>query len=303
MKLSIIACVAIAVCVWSGCLHAEEVIHGDTFQAFRVSPDRYMGRPVVLEDTFENIVERFSRIETVNFYTADRYLKFRLGQLPYPCIGMRTAFVQDALNTCTPGDHVRVQGSLMSILEARTRETTRGKYTGGRSWEERVYVYGPRESEIIFLASRVERGWGSHDSPEEMFEEGTNLKEEQYQEVTPAVLGSNANLPVERPIWFEGEYGGMDESFSDLEKAAGMTPQKVIKLAMRGVVVPCYLPMNDANMAGLRMIPPGNKLQVYGRIRVKETQKGKLNGFVVDRVTKTVVREAASPGPSSAPRP
>ena len=70
--------------------HSQEVISGSKFNAFRASAANYMNRPVVLEDTFENIVEKFSIIEIGNNLTSDMHVKFDLGRCPYPCIGMRT---------------------------------------------------------------------------------------------------------------------------------------------------------------------------------------------------------------------
>jgi len=274
---------------------SEEEITGDTHQAFRVSPDKYLDRAVVLEDTFEKIAEHFNRMEIDNYYNPEQYVKFSLGQSPYPCIGMRLPSVTDVLDKCSRGDLLRVHGTLMAIMEKRIKETIHGDSVGGAAWEEHVYVYGPRESEIIFVVSRVERGWGKGDSPDAMFAEGTNLKEAHYQEIPPEQIAAEGVKLIERSVWFDGEFGGISEDFTDLEKAAGTAPDKVIKFSVKGCRVPCYVPLNDANLAGFRAIPTGNKVQVYGRIRMKETPKGEFTGFFVDRLTKTVLKASATP--------
>ncbi|MCX6354536.1 MAG: hypothetical protein NTZ78_06490 [Candidatus Aureabacteria bacterium] len=276
-------------------IFSEEEITGDKHQAFRVSPDKYLDRAIVLEDTFEKVAEHFNRMEIDNYYNPGQYVKFFVGQSPYPCIGMRLPSVEDALDKCSRGDLLRVHGTLKTIMEKRMKETVRGKSLGGAAWEEHVYVYGPRESELIFLVTRVERGWGKGDSPEEMFAEGTNLKEEHYQEIPPEQIAGEGVKLIERSVWFEGEFGGISENFTDLEKAAGTAPDKVIKFSVKGCRVLCYVPFNDANLAGFRAIPSGNKVQVYGRVRMKETPKGEFTGFFVDRLTKTVSKASATP--------
>ena len=277
---------------------AEEEITGDKFQAFTVSPDRYLEQPVILEDTFEKIAQQFSRIEIQNYFTPERYVNFRMGQCPYPCIGMRSESLEDALGRCARGELIRVTGNLQKIYEKRTIETTRGKFTGGRDWEERVYVSGPLKSEYFFSVGRIEKGWGRHDSPENMFSEGKNLMEEHYQQVSPETITGEPEKLVERSIWFEGVYGGFDENFSEGERAAGLTPDKVIKFSVKGMQMPCYVSKSESNVAGFKSVPLGAKVQIYGRIRVKETPQGLRSAFLVDRVTRTVSRkEAATPIP------
>jgi len=283
-------------CVRPLMVSAEEEITGAKFQEFTALPDRYLERPVVLEDTFEKILEGFSRIETQNYFTSGEHLKFKLGQCPFPCIGMRTPSLEDAFGKCTRGELIRVTGNLQKVYEKRTIETTRGSFSGGRDWEERVYVSGPLKSEYFFSVGRIEKGWGRHDSPEDMFSEGKNLMEEHYQQVSPAAITGEPEKLVERSIWFEGAYGGFDEHFGEGEEAVGLTPEKVIKFRVKGMQMPCYVSKSESNVEGFKSVPVGSKVQVYGRIRIKETPKGLRSAFLVDRVTRTVSRkEVATP--------
>jgi hypothetical protein len=296
-------CLLVAAFLFAGSVlvSADEVITGEKFQMFRVSPERYLQQPVILEDTFGRIDSSFSRIELQNYLTPNQYLKFSLGQCPYSCIAPRTPDIENALGKCTSGDLVRVTGTLQKVYEKRTMEQVRGKYTGGRSWEERVYVYGPLQSEYYFNVIKVEKGWGKQDSPEEMFDEGKNLTEQHYQRVSPGTIGGDPEKLVERSIWFEGAYGGFAEDFSDGEKAAGLTPDKVIKFTVKGMKMPCYIAKSGTNVEGFKNVPVGAELQIYGRIRVKETPKGLKSAFFVDRVTRTVPgEEAATPAAKTA---
>lgn len=293
MKSNLWLFVVAFVCASSIAASADETITGEKFQMFNASPERYLEQPLALEDTFGKVTSSFSRIETQNYLTPDRYLKFNLGQCPYPCIAPRTPSLEDALGRCMNGELIKVTGNLQKVNENRTMETVRGKYTGGRSWEERVYVHGPLQSEYYFNVIKIEKGWGKQDSPEEMFSEGKNLTEAHYQQVSPEAIGGDPEKLVERSIWFEGAYGGFDENFSDGEKAAGLTPDKVIKFTVKGMQMPCYVSKSDTNVAGFKSVPVGAKVQIFGRIRVKETPKGLQSAFFVDRVTRTVTKGGA----------
>ena len=105
----------LVICAASLAAQGEEKINGDKFNAFTASPDRYLEQPVVLEDTFERIEQKFSRIETQNYLTPDRYVKFSLGQCPYPCIGMRTSTVEVGLDKCGRGDLVPVSYTHLTL--------------------------------------------------------------------------------------------------------------------------------------------------------------------------------------------
>ena len=188
------------------------------------------------------------------------------------------------------GELITVIGNLQKIYDNRTAETDRGKNTGGRSWEERVYVYGPLQSEYYFNVIKIAKGWGKQDSPEDMFAEGKNHTEEHYQQVSPETIVDDPLKLVERSLWFEGAYGGSDENFSEGEKAAGLTSEKVIKFSVQGMKMPCYISKSGMNVEGFKSVPIGAKVQIYGRIRIKETPKGLRSAFLVDRVTRTVTK-------------
>lgn len=289
----------LVICAASLAAQGEEKINGDKFNAFTASPDRYLEQPVVLEDTFERIEQKFSRIETQNYLTPDRYVKFSMGQCPYPCIGMRTSTVESGLDKCGRGDLVRVHGNLVKIMESRLMDTVR---QGGAGWhmDDQVYVAGPLQYEYYFSVGSVEKGWGRQDPPAEMFSEGANLRETHYVEVPAAEINVDPGRLVERAIWFKAEYGGISGSLSDLENAAGLTPETAIKFTLKGIAMPCYVVKSDATLQGLNGIPPGNTVHAFGRIRVKETAKGTLVGFYLDRMTKTVAVGAATPAADKA---
>jgi hypothetical protein len=288
MKEKVMRCIAIV--LWCVPLTAggADVITGQKFQDFVVSPASYLERPVVLEDTFEAIVQDFSKIETQNDYTPALYLKFRLGQCPYPCIGMNAPPLAKSLASCARGDLIRVTGNLQQIQEKRTMATVRGQYLGGPSWEERVYVNGPLKSEYFFSVGSVEKGWGKQDSPKDMFAEGGNLSEEQYQDIPLAEMNVEPGRLVERSLRIQGKYAGLDDVFSDPEKAAGLTSESVVKFKVEGMAMACYVPKSDTTLSAFKAIPLGNSIQVYGRIRMKDTPGGAVPGFFIDRVTKTV---------------
>ena len=285
-------------CIIPLSVHSQEVITGTKFNAFTASPSDYLEMPVVLEDTFEGMVQTFSRTETQNYYTPDMYVKFKLGRCPYPCIGMKTGLLDGGLDQCAPGDLVSVQGNLAQIWQSRTMATVQGQYSGGPSYDERINVYGPLASEYIFVVGQIQKGWGKHDTPEEMLSEGKNLPVESYRDVSIAELNLEPGSLAEKCIYFQGGFGGLTSSFSDLEKAAGFTPDKVIKFTVQGEAMSNYVSRSGANMEGFRSIPQGSKIQVYGRIRLKDTPQGVLAGVMVDRVTKTVTIKAAPPAPS-----
>lgn len=272
----------------------EEKINGEKFNAFTASPDRYLGQPVVLEDTFGRIEQQFSRIETQNYLTTDRYVKFSTGQCPYPCIGMRTSAVESGLGKCGRGDLVRIHGNLIKIRESRLVESVR---ESGAGWhkDDQVYVTGPLQCEYYFSVGSVEKGWGSQDPPAEMFSEGTNLRETHYTEVPAAEVDVAPGKLVERAIWFKAGFVGISASLTDLENAAGLTPETTIKFALKDIAMPCFVVKSDETLKGLQGIPPGNTVHSFGRIRVKETAKGTLVGFYLDRMTKTVTVGAAAP--------
>jgi hypothetical protein len=292
MERSLPVFIVILLCAVPLSVLSEDVITGQKFQALDAAPDQYVDQSVVLEDTFQGIDKNFSRIETQNYYTPDRYVKFTLAQCPYPCIGMM-ASIEKSLEQCTPGDLVRVYADLMQINESRTMEQIQGRYSGGPSWDERVYVYGPLKSEYFFNVGHLEKGWGRKDTPEEMFAEGKNLSEAHYQKVTPAELKSDMGKFIEKSVWFEGAFEGLDTTFSKKEKAVGLTPDKNLQFKIKGVDVPCLISKSGSNLEGLKKVAPGSEVQVYGRIRAKETPDGIWGGFFVDRVTRTVPREKA----------
>ena len=277
--------------------HSQEVITGTKFNAFRASAANYMNMPVVLEDTFGNIVEQFSIIEIGNNLTSNMYVKFDLGQCPYPCIGMRTTPVMSGLDQVGPSDLVRVTGNLNTIQEKQKRVRVSGRYTGGPSYSERINVYGPKESEIYFSVSSVEKGWGKDDSVQDMAEEGKNLSPVHYQEVKAGedpIKEEEVEHLADKAIWFQGKYDGLDENLTELETAAGVSPDTIIKFTVDAGAdrVPCYIPFSESNLAGFKALEKGTEVHVYGRIRKKETPKGWIAGFVADRVDKVVITEA-----------
>ncbi len=270
---------------------SEDVISGQKFQALKVKPDQYVNRSVILEDTFQGIDNKFSKIERQNYYTPDRYVKFSLGQCPYPCIGLRSS-VENALADCSRGDLVSVHGDLVQIRQSRTLEKIHGRYSGGPSWDERVYIYGPLPSEYIFTVGNIAKGWGRQDSPEQMFSEGARLSESHYQKVSTADVKRDLEKLIERSIWFEGTFEGLDSNFSEREKEAGLTSDKNLQFKMKGLDMPCLISKRDMNIEGFKKVAPGTTVQVYGRIRTKATPKGVWSGFIADRVAKVVRREA-----------
>lgn len=276
-------------------VHSGEVITGAKFNAFTASPNDYLEMSVILEDTFEGVVQTFNRTETQNYYTPDMYVKFKLGRCPYPCVGMKTGLLERGLNQCAPGDLIRVHGSLAQIYQSRTMATVQGQYSGGPSYDERINVYGPLASEFLFVVGQIEKGWGKQDTADEMLSEGKHLPAENYRDVPLAELNLEPGSFVEKCIFFQGGFGGISSSFTDLEKAAGLTPDKVIKFTVQDEAMSNYVPRSDANVEGFKNIPQGNKIQVYGRIRVKDTPQGVLAGVMVDRVTKTVTIKPAAP--------
>lgn len=291
MKFNPCLLVVAFVCAAAIAAGADVTVTGEKFQLFNSSPERYLEQPLALEDTFGQVSGTFSHIEIQNYLTSDQHLKFKLGQCSYPCIAPRSPELEEALGRCMKGELITVVGNLQKIYEKRTMETVRGKYTGGRSWEERVYVYGPLQSEYYFNVIKIEKGWGKQDSPEDMSAEGKNLTEEHYEQVSPETIVDDPLKLIERSIWFEGAYGGLNESFSEGEKAAGLTPEKVIKFSVEGMKTPCYVSKSGTNVEGFRSVPVGAKVQIYGRIRIKETPKGLKSAFLVDRVTRTVPKE------------
>ena len=303
MKRCAVVIIVALLCGLPPAVLSQEVISGEKFNAFRASSAKYMNLPVVLEDTFENIVQSFNKIETGNNLTSEMSVKFKLGQCPYSCIGTRTPLVMDSLEKVGPGDLVRVTGSLRTIEEKKKRVSVSGRYTGGPSYRERIHVYGPRPSEIYFNVSKVEKGWGRGDSPEEMLKEGQNLEEEHYREVSVAEIMDDPEKLIDKAIWFEDTYGGVVDDLTELEVAAGVTPEKVIKFKMKDQKnTACYIPFSESNLKGLKSLPAGTEVQVYGRIRVKETPKGLIGGIMADRILKIVSREGAPPAaPKAAP--
>lgn len=277
--------VAAIVCAAVSSAQAEETITGDAFRAFGVSPERYLMRPVVLEDTFERIERGFNRIEMQNYLTNDRYVKFSLGQSPYPCIGLRTQAVESGLDVCGRGDLVRVRGNLIKITESRLAARVRA---GGAGWhkDDHVYVVGPLQSEYYFSVGGVEKGWGGQDVPAEMYAEGMNLRETHYAEVPAAKVNVVPGALVERAIWFSAPYGGIVNDFSEIETAAGLNAAATIKFALAGIAMPGYTAKSDATLEGLSGVPVGTPVRAYGRIRTKETGKGMLAGFFLDRMTR-----------------
>lgn len=272
----------------------EEKINGAKFNAFTASPDRFLEQPVVLEDTFERIEQKFSRIETQNYLTPDRYVKFSMGQCPYPCIGLRTSMVEKGLDLCGPGDLVRVHGNLVKIMESRLIETVR---ESGAGWhkDDQVYVAGPLQYEYYFSVGSVEKGWGRQDAPAEMFSEGENLHETHYTEVSAAEVNVDPGKLVERAIWFKAGFGGIVGSRTGIESAAGLTPETTIKFALKDIAMPCFVVKSADTLKGLEGIPIDNTVHAFGRIRVKETAQGTLVGFYLDRMTKTVTVGTAAP--------
>lgn len=270
---------------------SKDVISGRKFQALEAEPDLYVNRSVVLEGTFQGIDQKFSKIERQNRYTPDMYVKFILAQCPYPCLGMRSS-IQDALAKCSRGDLVRVTGDLVQIRQSRTLETIQGSYSLGPSWDERVNLYGPLPSEYLFTVGNVEKGWGRQDSPKDMFSEGSNLKESHYQKVSLADVKADLDKRSERAIWFQGTYEGLDSNFSEKEKEAGLTPDKNLQFSVKGLGIPCFIMKDDKNIEGFKQVVPGTIIQVYGRIRTKETPGGIWGGFFADRVAKVVRRKA-----------
>ncbi len=289
--------VAAVVCAAISPARAEETISGDAFKAFSASPERYLLRTVVLEDTFERIERGFSRIETQNYFTNDRYVKFLLGQSPYPCIGLRTQAVESGLDVCGRGDLVRVRGHLVKITESRLVGRVR---EGGAGWHKNDYVYvaGPLQSDYYFSVGSVEKGWGGQDPSAEMYAEGMNLRETHYAEVPAAKVNVAPGALVERGIWFSAPYGGIVDDFSELETAAGMDAATTIKFALAGIAMPPYTAKSDATSEGLNGVPVGTPVRVYGRIRTKETGKGMLVGFLLDRMTRPAPLAEATAAPA-----
>ncbi|MDP8247856.1 MAG: hypothetical protein P9M00_06940 [Candidatus Tritonobacter lacicola] len=304
MKRCAVVIIVALLCGLPPAVLSQEVISGEKFNAFRASSAKYMNLPVVLEDTFENIVQSFNKIEIGNNLSSEMSVKFKLGQCPYPCIGTRTPPVMDNLEKVGPGDLVRVTGSLRTIEEKKKKRVrVSGRYTGGPSYRERIHVYGPRPSEIYFNVSKVEKGWGKGDSPEEMLKEGQNLEEEHYKEVSIAEIMDDPDKLIDKAIWFEDTYGGVVENLTELEVAAGATSDNVIKFKMKDQKdTACYIPFSKSNLEGLKSLPAGTEVQIYGRIRVKETPKGLIGGIMADRILKIVTREETQPSaPEAAP--
>lgn len=281
------------VCAAVSMTQGEETINGEAFNSFSASPDRYLERPVVLEDTFERIDRDFSRIETQNYLTGDRYLKFSLGQCPYPCIGLRTSAVESGLDKCGRGDLVRVCGNLVKITESRLAGRVR---EGGAGWhkDDYVYVVGPLPSEYYFSVGGVEKGWGRQDPLAEIYSEGSNLRDTHYAEVPAAEVNVAPGAFVERAIWFAAPYGDIGREFSELETAAGLSDATTIKFSLKGIAMPCYTAKSDATLQGLGGLPAGTPVRAYGRIRTKETAKGMLAGFFLDRMTMPASAGAAA---------
>ncbi|MDD5556920.1 MAG: hypothetical protein PHN82_06695 [bacterium] len=298
-----IACAVAALACGGTAGAAEEVIGGAKIGEFAASPGTWLERPVVIEDTFDGIVQQFSQIETENNYTPEMYLKFRLGHSPYPCIGLNVPSLTRAVGACAPGDLVRVRGNLRPIQEKRERAYIRGDYSGGPSWEERVYANGPLKTEYFFSVGSVEKGWGKREHPKELFDEGAHLWETSYREIPLAELNVEPGALVEKAVRFEGTFKGLDDAFGERETAAGITAEHAIKFRIEGMALSCYLPRTDAALAAMRTVPAGSTVHLYGRVRLREAPTGAVVGFYTDRLTRLVPPPATPSAEAGAPPP
>ena len=269
---------------------SQEIISGEKWNEFIASSAGYINRSVTLEDTFGKINTDFNSIETGNNLTNRRHVKFALNQCPYPCIGLRSSPVMSGLTKIGPGDLVSVTGSLKTIKEKPPRISTTGKTKGGIKYKEKTRVYGAKRSEVYFDVGSVEKDWGSTDTFEQMVAEGKNLNDSDYLLVKPGESQLEKEIDIEklvaRAITFTGTYEGVDINFSDLEKAAGLSLENAIKFSVNTgkKSIACFIPFSDQVFEEFKDLAIGSRVQVFGRIRMKETPKGVLVGFVADSV-------------------
>jgi hypothetical protein len=269
---------------------SQEVISGEKWNEFIASSAGYMNRSVILEDTFKKIDDNFNRVEDSNNLTAGRHVKFRLGQCPYPCIGLRLSPVMNGLKQAGPGDLVRVTGMLKTLRQKPPRISSEGTSARGAHYKEKTRVYAAPKTQIYFDVGAVVKDWEEGATPKRMFAEGANLDESDYMEVKPGESQLEQEVGIEklvaRAITFKGTYEGIDAAFTPLEQAAGLSAYEAVKFKVDTgrKTIACLIPFSAEVLQAFKEMPSGTRVQVYGRIRMKNTPKGVLVGFIADKV-------------------
>ena len=247
-------------------IFSQEVISGEKWNEFIASSSGYMNRSVILEDTFKKIDDNFSSVEASNNFTNSRYVKFRLGQCPYPCIGLRLSPVMKGLKQAGPGDLVRVTGRLMTLRQKPPRITTDGKFSGRAHYTEKTRIYGAPKTQIYFDVGAVVTDWERVATPKEMFAEGANLDESNYMEVRPGESQLEQEVSIEKlvakAITFKGTYEGIDNGFTNLEKAAGLSAYEAIKFRVNTgrKIIACLIPFSAQVLQEFKDMPSGTRI-------------------------------------------
>jgi len=170
------------------------------------------------------------------------------------------------------------------------RITTEGKFSGGAHYTEKTRIYGAPKTQIYFDVGAVVTDWERVATPKEMFAEGANLDESNYMEVRPGESQLEQEVSIEKlvakAITFKGTYEGIDNGFTNLEKAAGLSAYEAIKFRVNTgrKIIACLIPFSAQVLQEFKDMPSGTRIQVYGRIRMKTTPKGVLVGFIADNV-------------------
>jgi hypothetical protein len=269
---------------------SQEVISGEKWNAFIASSSGYMNRSVILEDTFKKIDDSFSSVEAGNNFTSSRYIKFRLGQCPYPCIGLRLSPVMKGMKQAGPGDLIRVTGMLKTLRQKPPRIKSDGNFSGGAHYTEKTRVYGAPKTQIYFDVGAVVKDWEEAATPKKMFAEGANLDESNYMEVKPGESQLEQEVSIEKlvakAITFKATYKGIDDAFTPMEQAAGLSAYEAVKFKVDTgrKTIACLIPFSAEVLQQFKEMPSGTRIQVYGRIRMKNTPKGVLVGFIADNV-------------------
>ena len=100
-----------------------------------------------------------------------------------------------------------------------------------------------------------------------------------------AFIASSAGY-MNRSVILEDTFRNIDDNFNSVEASNNLTGGRYVtfKVDTGRKTIACLIPFSAEVLQQFKEMPSGTRIQVYGRIRMKNTPKGVLIGFIADKV-------------------
>lgn len=241
------------------------VIRGERYNPLVINSEHLYGRKVIIQDLMADQKRIFTKSEKKRGFKDYYYVKFILRDSKLPCFICKYDYRDmDRFKEIRKGDRVTIAGRIERIGKGVKRFTN---------------------PKFVVKVDDIRKGWDLSEA-EAVLEVVGDEEQVSYTDLNPADL---SNLPEEH----DGEYVRIRERFSivstffsNFEKDLNLSNDTAIKFRGEFLPLPYYIQRDAGNRVLLSGLRTGDKITIFGKVRVRPIADGNLVLFSAHSVRK-----------------